>query len=107
MKRVIFVSGPSGISKTRIKEKLENLAPALGILFERVIAFTSRKMRQNEREGDPWFFRTSGQIEKMNAYDCVIVNHQGEESVEWGAPREFPTGEAARVFEQVLRVYRG
>ncbi len=40
-------------------------------------------------------------------YDCVIVNHQGEESPEWGAPTEFPTGEAARVVEQFLRIYKG
>jgi protein-L-isoaspartate O-methyltransferase len=38
-------------------------------------------------------------------YDCIIVNHQGEESPEWGAPTEFPTGEAARVLQQFLRIY--
>jgi guanylate kinase len=39
-------------------------------------------------------------------FDCVIVNHQGEESAEWGAAAEFPTGEAARVLEQFLRIYK-
>jgi hypothetical protein len=38
-------------------------------------------------------------------FDCVIVNHQGEESLEWGSESEFPTGEAARVLEQFLRIY--
>jgi arsenate reductase-like glutaredoxin family protein len=39
-------------------------------------------------------------------YDCIIVNHQGEESTEWGTGSEFPTGEAARVLEQFLCIYK-
>jgi len=234
MSRVIYVSGPSGMAKTKIREKLDNLARPLGIQFERVIVATSREMRPGESEGNPCFFRSAFEInadttrdparylrvevrkgepqgldahaelgdklaragvlwcelhvtwfreienwlrtnmpetsvtkvffapftdaevlqhmsqdgrtwdeviqtemvrrllarraadfdnvsfEKLHeyaqgavqeyaargAYDCVIVNHQGEESPEWGSPTEFPTGEAARVLQQFLQLYR-
>lgn len=234
MKRVIYVSGPSGMSKTKVKEKLDRLAGPLGIRFERVIVATSRGMRQGESQGNPWYFKSAADIDadhKKNPdrylkveirkgepqgldaetelkqkldnagvlwcelhvswfqeienwlkthfpdtaitkvffaplteaevlermaregttwervietevlrrlvarraanldntaierlqkraqdaaqeyaargqYDCVIVNHQGEESAEWGSATEFPTGEAARVLQQFLQLYK-
>jgi len=234
MSRLVYVSGPSGMAKTRVKEKLERLAGPLGIQFERTVVTTSREMRLSESQGNPWYFKSAVEIDaehmkdpkrylkaeirrgefqeldtetelkqKLEAvgvlwcelhvkwyeqianwlndhmpntkitrafvaplteaevlarmaqegipwqkviedevlrrllarraanldnapfeklqerahdaveqyamrgrYDCVIVNHQGEESPEWGLASEFPTGEAARVLEQFLRVYR-
>ena len=41
-----------------------------------------------------------------HTYDCIIVNHQGEESPEWGDLTEFPTGEAARVLSQCVEICR-
>ena len=233
MSRIIYISGPSGMAKTKVKEKLEKLAAPLGIRFERVIVTTSRDMRPGESQGNPWYFKLASEIdadhrknpdsylkieirkgepqgldaetelkkkietagvlwcelhvtwfqeiekwlkahkpdtaitrvffspltetevlsrmaeegttwekvieaevlrrlvarraanldnsstEKLQKraqdavqeyaargqYDCVIVNHQGEESPEWGAVTEFPTGEAAKVLQQFLRVY--
>jgi len=234
MKKIIYLSGPSGIAKTKIKDKLENLAPVLGFHFERVIITTSRAIRPNECEGDPWYFSPKVEIEKRalsdpdnylcievrkgevqgldlkneiieklkqvdilwceihtkwrkrieswireylpevsfykifisplseieileriregdkgwpevietemlkrlmlrreagldnssdekleqrargsieqygerDEYDCIIVNPQGEESGEWGTEKEFPVGEAARVFNQILAIYK-
>ena len=234
MKKIVYVSGPSGMAKTKVKEKFERLAPVLGIRFERVIVTMSREMRPGESQGDPWYFKSITEIEsnhrnnperylKVEArigewqgldtetelknklettdilwcelhtkwleeiekwlrshtpgtpiikvfvaplteaevlariaeektnwekvieeevlrrlicrrvanldnssfqklqerahdairvyalrsqFDCVIVNHQGEESAEWGSGSEFPTGEAARVLEQFLRIYK-
>jgi len=231
--KLIYVTGPSGMAKTRIKEKMEGLARPMGIKFDRIIATMSRTMRPNESQGNPWYFKSAEEIktnhnknpesylqvevrngevqgldtqtelrdklettkvlwcelhikwleeierwvncnspntkmikvfiaplteseifsrmaerritwekvieeemlrrllarraanldnatlEKLqeraqNAiyqyalrkqFDCVIVNHQGEESLEWGSESEFPTGEAARVLEQFLRIY--
>jgi len=234
MSRVIYVSGPSGMAKTKVKEKLERLAMPLGIRFQRVIVVTSRDMRPGETQGNPWYFKSAADIdsdrdkdparylrveirkgepqgldaqtefrdklthagvlwcelhvtwfkeierwlaanmpdiaitkvffaplseaevlhrmaqegrtcdevitaemlrrlvarrdanldnaaiEKLQKraqdaaqeyaargdYDCIVVNHQGEESSEWGAPAEFPTGEAARVLQQFSQVYK-
>lgn len=234
MSKLIYVTGPSGMAKTKVKEKFEGLAAPLGIRFERVIATMSRDMRPNESQGNPWYFSSNQEIEanyhknrerylkvearkgelqgldcktelknkletagvlwcelhikwleeiekwiKMNSpdtiiikvfvapltesevlarvaeqgttwekvieeevlsrlvarraanldnasfeklreraqngvyqyalrnqFDCTIVNHQGEESAEWGGVSEFPTGEAARVLEQFLRIYK-
>jgi hypothetical protein len=44
---------------------------------------------------------------ERNTYDCIVVNHQGEESSEWGHSTEFPIGEAARVFGQFIEICRG
>jgi guanylate kinase len=234
MGKIIYISGPSGMAKTIVKQKMERLANPLGIRFERAIVTMSRSMRPQESQGDPWYFKSLPEIEanhksnperylKVEArseewqgldaetelkdkletagvlwcelhikwleeiekwlkrhvpdtkiikvfiaplsetevlarmadegttwekvieaeilhrliarraanldnaslkklqeraqdavqqyalsrqFDCVIVNHQGEESAEWGAVSEFPTGEAARVLEQFLRVYK-
>jgi guanylate kinase len=233
--RIVYISGPSGMAKTRIKEKMEQLAVPLGFKFERVVAATSRPIRPNESEGNPWYFKSISEIQsnhladpgrflavevrsgewqgldmlnelknklagggtlwcelhirwleeierwieanvpdtrisrvfvsplsegelqqrasaehltwekviesevhkrllarktagldnatpqkmrqrardaaaqfaRRHEYDCIVVNHQGEESLEWGATNEFPTGEAARVLEQILRIFRG
>ena len=233
MSKIIYVTGPSGMAKTKVKEKLEKLAKPLGIQFQRVMATVSRDIRPNENQGDPWFFKSAVEIKtnhsknperylqvevrkgelqgldtetqlknklkttdvlwcelhikwleeiekwvecnepstkiikifiaplteaevlarmaKENAtwekiieeemlrrliarkvanldnatleklqeraqnavyqyalrsqFDCIIVNHQGEESLQWGGVSEFPTGEAARVLEQFLRIY--
>lgn len=48
-----------------------------------------------------------GVLAERHTYDCIIVNHQGEESSEWGGPTEFPTGEAARDFSQFVEICRG
>lgn len=221
------------MAKTKVKEKFEKLVAPLGIRFERAIVTMSRDMRPHENQGDPWYFKSSKEIEAKheqdpqrylvvearkeelqgldaetelknkletvgvlwcelhikwleeiekwlkvhvpgttiikvfvaplteaevlarmaegkttwekiieeevlrrliarraanldnasfqklqeraqtavqqyalrNQFDCVIVNHQGEQSPEWGAAAEFPTGEAARVLEQFLRIY--
>jgi guanylate kinase len=41
---------------------------------------------------------------QRNDYDCIIINHQGEESPEWGDTIEFPTGEAAIVLNQFITI---
>ncbi len=222
------------MAKTKVKEKFERLAATLGFRFERVIVTTSREIRPNESQGNPWYFKSAAEInanhekdpghyltvevrkgefqgldagtefkqkletggvlwcelqirwfeniekwlkkhvpgitivkvfvapltesevlaraaekhttwEKIieeevlrrllarraanldnasfqklheraedavrqyalrHRYDCIIVNHQGEESLEWGTDSEFPTGEAARVLEQFLSIYK-
>lgn len=234
MSHIIFISGPSGMGKTKIKDKLENLEKVLNINFERVIITTSRSMRPGESQGNPWYFKSADDIEKLyksdpqnylkveirrgepqgldtdteivkklsksnvlwcelhitwldiienwininipkvkitkvffaplskkelierskkenlswdkiieaemtkrliarrdagldnisddklkkrafnaieeysslDKYDCIIINHQGEESQEWGDKKEFPTGEASRVFTQFLNIYK-
>ncbi|MEK6235494.1 MAG: hypothetical protein N2C14_12370, partial [Planctomycetales bacterium] len=53
--------------------------------------------------------RAQDAVEDLNRRDdcdCVIVNHQGEESPQWGAAKEFPTGEAGRVLSQFVQIYR-
>jgi guanylate kinase len=234
LSKIVYISGPSGMAKTKVKEKLDQLAAPLGIRFERAIVTMSRDMRPHESQGDPWYFIPLAEIEANHRenperylqvearqgelqgldvetelkskldisgvlwcelhikwleeiekwafrhmpglvitkifvsplteseilarmceegiswetiiekevlrrliarrtanldnasfeklqlrahdavqqyslrgqFDCVIVNHQGEESTEWGAAAEFPTGEAARVLEQFLRIYK-
>ena len=56
MSKIIFVTGPSGMAKTKVKEKFENLAKPLGIQFQRVIATVSRDMRPNENQGRSMVF---------------------------------------------------
>jgi guanylate kinase len=238
MSKIVFVSGPSAMAKSSVKSKLEALAPILKINLQRVIISTSRKMRDGESQGDPWWFKsreeiklaadespetylaveiTGGDIQGLdtnaeitnklkangilwceldvnwrdmiikwlnnnmhddlnsgklqlikvffaplsdselqakcsesgdtwenviekemlsrmhsrrkagfdnaseekiqgrarkapkvfaqrNDYDCIIINHQGEESPEWGDTLEFPTGEAARVLSQFINI---
>ena len=41
---------------------------------------------------------------QRNDYDCIIVNHRGEESPEWGDSLEFSTDEAARVVSQFIDI---
>ena len=235
MGKIIYVSGPSGTAKTKVKDKLESLASPLGVRFERTIVTMSRDMRPGESQGNPWYFKSLEEIKAANAkeperyltaeirrgelqgldteielknkletagvlwcelhmkwfdkiknwlqvhipdativkvfvaplteseviartaerkttwekvieeemlhrlivrreanldnaplhklqeraldavqlyglrnqYDCIIVNHQGEESPEWGTAGEFPTGEAARVLDQFLQIFKG
>ena len=69
MGKLVFVSGPAGMGKTKVKEKLEALSDALGINFERVIVDTSRNMRPCESQGDPWYFKKASEIERN---DCAL-----------------------------------
>lgn len=238
MSKIVFVSGPSAMAKSKVKSKLEALASILNINFQRVIISTSRKMRDGESQGNPWWFKTRDEIKtaadespktylvveitggdiqgidtiaeitdkfkangilwceldinwrdmiikwlnenmyddlnrgklqlvkvffaplsnnelqtrcldsgdtwenviekemlsrmlsrrkagfdnatdekiqgrakkapkvfaQRNDYDCIIINHQGEESPEWGDTMEFPIGEAARVLNQFINI---
>ena len=63
MSRMLYVAGPSGMAKTKVKEKLEKLAAPLGIRFERVVVATSRDMRPSESQGNPWYFKSAAEID--------------------------------------------
>jgi guanylate kinase len=69
MSKIIYISGPSGTAKTKVKEKFECLATTLGFRFERVIVTTSREIRPNESQGNPWYFRSAAEINANHEKD--------------------------------------
>ena len=82
MSRIIYISGPSGTAKTKVKDKFESLAKPLSIQFERAIVTMSRDMRSDESQGNLWYFKPLEEIKDASKLD-----------------------RPARVMEQFLRIY--
>ena len=61
-KRLITLSGPSGVGKGAITGKLRQLAPHLGLSYGRPVLYTSRPPRYGEVEGREFHFRSREQI---------------------------------------------
>lgn len=67
---LIILSGPSGVGKNRVESDLRKLLPNL----KRVITYTSRDKRPNEKNGVDYHFVSKGELQKMI---------DAEEMLEW------------------------
>lgn len=73
---LLIVTGPTGVGKDALFAKLQERNPSIG----RVITTSSRAMRSNEKEGNPYFFITRGKFEEMIAEGAFFewVEFRGE-----------------------------
>ncbi|PIR95197.1 guanylate kinase, partial [Candidatus Falkowbacteria bacterium CG10_big_fil_rev_8_21_14_0_10_37_6] len=51
MQKIFIISGPSGAGEDSVIDGLKKLLP-----IERVITTTTRAMRKNESQGNPYYF---------------------------------------------------
>ena len=49
----LIIVGPSGSGKTTLEKELNDMYP---FIFRKVVQVTTRKMRENEKQGDPYIF---------------------------------------------------
>lgn len=76
---VIVISGPSGVGKTTISEKLLKSLPALRYS----VSFTTRKPRRGEIHGKDYFFVSENEFREMISkkqfaeWACVHGHHYG------------------------------
>ena len=102
----------SPLTEAEVHERIKES----GLTWEKVIEMEmmGRLIRRRAANLDNMSFeklqvRAKGAVQEYAArdqFDCIIVNHQGEESPQWGSDYEFPTGEAAIVLQQFLRLYK-
>ena len=79
----VVISGPSGVGKTTLVEKLLLLDP---LLIES-ISTTTRAPREGEKEGEAYFFVTGPEFEKLKGgalIEWAVVHGQS-----YGTPKEF------------------
>lgn len=80
---IISVSGPSGVGKGTVIEKLRSINPEFGFS----VSATTREAREGEVEGESYFFKTKEEFEKMLAndeiveYDEYVGNYYGTPAV--------------------------
>ena len=79
---LIVVSGPSGVGKDTVVKKLCEKHPEIAVS----VSATSRKMRQNEKEGVDYFYLTNEEFERWIAEDKLVeyANYCGNY---YGTPR--------------------
>ena len=70
---IIVVEGPSGVGKDSIVQGLKEKYPNM---FVKAPSTTTREMRENESQGNPYFFVTIDEFNKLA--DVVIVNRMDE-----------------------------
>lgn len=76
---IVSISGPSGVGKGTVIEKLREMFPGFG----RSISVTSRDPRGEEKDGVEYYFRTKEEFEKLIAegeiieYDVYVGNYYG------------------------------
>lgn len=76
---IVSISGPSGVGKGTVIDKLRELFPELG----RSISVTSRPPRGQEQDGVEYFFRSKEEFEKLIEegeiieYDRYVGNYYG------------------------------
>ena len=58
---LVIISGPSGAGEDSVIEGLIKR----GLPIERVITTVDREMREGESEGNPYYFKSRKEIEKM------------------------------------------
>jgi len=61
-RRLVTLSGPSGVGKGAVTGKLRQLAPRLGLSYGRPVLYTSRPPRRGEVEGREFHFRSREEI---------------------------------------------
>lgn len=76
---LVSVSGPSGVGKGSVIDKVRELLPEIA----HSVSVTTRSMRENEVEGVSYFFRTEEEFKKMMAageileHDIYCNNYYG------------------------------
>lgn len=70
---IVVLEGPSGVGKDSIMNRLIELYPNN---FERVISTTTREMRQYESQGNPYYFVTDDEFNRL--VDTGVIFEQTE-----------------------------
>ena len=70
---IVVLEGPSGVGKDSIMNRLIELYPNN---FERVISTTTRAMRQYESQGNPYYFVTDDEFNRL--VDTGVIFEQTE-----------------------------
>lgn len=89
-KLIIIIDGPSGVGKDTIINELINRYPNR---FDRPINATTRKMRDNESQGNPYLFLTEDEFLKMRSTGEIF-----EQTIRHGTYR----GMRKNSFDQIL-----
>jgi guanylate kinase len=72
-KRLIILSGPSGVGKTVLKKAFSNFYLDLYAKMTPLVLFTSRAIRPGESEGSDYYFRSLQDIKKLNQNPRYIL----------------------------------
>lgn len=95
---LIVVSGPSGVGKTTLVERLLAADP----LVRRSVSATTRDPRPGESEGSDYFFIGRDRFEAMKKGD--LVEWADVHGALYGTPRRFLEGELASGRDVVLNI---
>lgn len=82
-KNIVLISGPAGSGKdTLIDSALSSLA------FEKVVTTTSRPKRDNEEEGQPYYFLSPEEFEKRIKNNQFLEYSQNENGAYYGVEKQ-------------------
>ncbi|MCZ6765999.1 MAG: guanylate kinase, partial [bacterium] len=94
----VVISGPSGVGKTTLVERLLLLDPRLA----ESISTTTRAPREGEQEGEAYFFVTDREFEKLK--DGALIEWAVVHGQSYGTPKEFVSAHLDDGWEVVLNI---
>lgn len=94
----VVISGPSGVGKTTLVERLLLLDPRL----TESISTTTRAPREGEKEGEAYFFVTEQEFEKLK--DGALIEWAVVHGQSYGTPKEFVSAHLDDGREVVLNI---
>lgn len=72
-KKIVIISGPSGVGKTKLLRAFRVFHPEISAQYEPLVYYVSRAAREDERHGIDRFFITRNEIEKLRSNSSYIV----------------------------------
>ncbi|MBD3272419.1 MAG: hypothetical protein GF384_07785 [Elusimicrobia bacterium] len=74
MKKLIIITGPSGVGKTPLWNAMQKHHPRITKGLHKLTLYTSRKPRPDEREGVDYFFRNKAFLQRLKRKTefCVV-----------------------------------
>ena len=94
----VVISGPSGVGKTTLVERLLLLDPRL----TESISTTTRAPSEGEKEGEAYFFVTEQEFEKLK--DGALIEWAVVHGQSYGTPKEFVSAHLDDGREVVLNI---